>query len=123
MNDIKKMFESWRNFLDSSKINEARNQMMSDRTIGPDKMHAITFVKFFVKSKETAEAALKMIESSIEDYEKLKTLPIESEEYRSRAKGILKDPNAVVEDEMIDKYIKELQNIRLHLIEEMQYLN
>ena len=122
MNDIKKMFESWRSFLKQTVINEARNEMMSDRTIGPDKMHAITFVKFFVKSRATAEAALQMIESSIEDYEQLKTLPIESEEYRLRAKGILKDENAVVEDEMIDKYIKELQSIRLHLIEEMQNL-
>ena len=87
MNNIKEMFETWRKFLDASVINEARNENISDSTIGPDRMHAVTFVKFFVKSRNTAEAALRMIESSIEDYEYLKTLPIESEEYRRRAKG------------------------------------
>ena len=64
-----------------------------------------------------------MIESSINDYQNLKSLPIESDEYRERAKSILRDENAVAESEIIDRYIEELQKIRNYLMEEIHHLD
>ena len=118
MSSIKEMFESWRSFLDETIMLET----ISDRSLNSDATNAKTFVKFFVRSKETAILAVRMIESSISDYEYLKSLPIESDEYRVRAKSILRDENAVAESEIIDKYIDELKSIRLQLLEEIQHL-
>ena len=98
------------------------SEIISDRSLDSDVTNAKTFVKFFVKSKETAVLAVRMIESSISDYEYLKSLPIESDEYRVRAKNILRDENAVAESKIIDKYINELKSIRLQLLEETQNL-
>ena len=107
MNELKKMFENWRSFLKGSMLSES----LSDRTLEYDTTNAKTFLKFFVKSEGTARIALQMIQSSISDYEHLKTLSIDSEEYREKADNILKDPNAVAEDDMVNKYIIELQKI------------
>lgn len=114
MNEIKKMFENWRKFLDGSMLSE----VLTDKTLKADTTDAKTFINFFVRSRDTAIVALEMIQSSIRDYERLKTLEIDSDSYRERADNILRDPNAVAEDEMIDKYILELKKIEAQLKEE-----
>lgn len=113
MNEIKKMFQSWRKFLEGS-----LNESITDRAIDMDASSAKTFVKFFVRSEETAILALQMIESSINDWENLKVLSIDSPEYRDRAKGMLRDENAVTEDEKINRCIEELNEIKSFLKKE-----
>tara|TARA_Y100001958_G_C21094673_1_gene446689 strand:+ start:256 stop:609 length:354 start_codon:yes stop_codon:yes gene_type:complete len=111
MNEIKKMFEHWRKFLQGAILTES----ITDKTLASDTTNAKTFINFFVRSRSTAMIALRMIQSSIADYERLKTLNIDSDEYRKSADSILKDPNAVAEDEIINKYISELKKIEIQL--------
>jgi hypothetical protein len=114
MNEIKKMFEYWRKFLEGTILTE----VISDDSLEHDKTNARTFINFFVRSRETAMIALQMIQSSIQDYNQLKSLSIDSDEYRERADSLLKDPNAVAEDEIINKYMIELQKIEQQLKKE-----
>ena len=114
MNEIKNMFEHWRKFLEGTIISET----ISDASLKSDTTNAKTFINFFVRSRETAIVALQMIQSSIQDYRQLKSLSIDSDEYRERADSLLKDPNAVAEDEIINKYIIELQKIEQQLKKE-----
>jgi len=115
MNEIKKMFEHWRKFLEGTILTES----LTDKSLASDVTHAKTFIDLFITSNETAILALKMIQKAITDYEGLKILDIDSDSYREKADSILKDPNAVVEDEMIDKYITELKKIENQLV--LQY--
>tara|TARA_B100001175_G_C19222324_1_gene501200 strand:- start:223 stop:576 length:354 start_codon:yes stop_codon:yes gene_type:complete len=111
MNEIKKMFEHWRKFLDETILAE----VLTDKSLKTDTTDAKTFIDFFVRSRETAIVALEMIQSSIRDYKQLKTLSIDSDAYRKRADSILRDPDAVAEDEIINKYIIELKKIENQL--------
>jgi len=111
MNEIKKMFEHWRKFLEGTVLTET----LSDKSLESDVTHAKTFIDLFITSNETAILALQMIQKAITDYEGLKILDIDSDSYREKADGILKDPNAVVEDKIIDKYITELKNIEIQI--------
>ena len=81
MNEIKKMFEHWRKFLQGVILTES----LTDQTLQSDATNAKTFINFFVRSRNTAMIALQMIQSSIADYERLKTLNIDSDEYRKSA--------------------------------------
>lgn len=114
MNELQKMFEYWRKFLEGTILTEA----ISDDSLKHDTTNARTFINFFVRSRETAMIALQMIQSSIQDYNQLKSLSIDSDEYRERADSLLKDPNAVAEDEIINKYMIELQKIEQQLKKE-----
>ena len=107
MNEVKKMFESWRKFLNAEQLSE----VLTDKTLKSDTTNANTFIEFFVRSPETAAIALEMIRSSISDYRDLMKLGIDSVEYREKANRILRDPNAVADDEMIESYIDELEKI------------
>lgn len=111
MNEIKKMFEHWRKFLDGTILSE----VLTDKSLKTDTTDAKTFIDFFVRSRETAIIALEMIQSSIKDYRQLKVLSIDSDAYRERADHILRNPNAAAEDEIIDKYIIELEKIENQL--------
>ena len=122
MNDIKIMFENWRMFLEGSLINEGPSEEMSDSTIESDRVKGNRFVDFFSKSLDTAQLALKMIESSIEDYEKLKSVSMNSEEYGELAGPIISNASNSVDDEILDKYIESLHEIRDSLIQEIERL-
>lgn len=107
MKNIHKMFNQWRLFLSESVLNEN----ISDITFKSDVDNAKTFVNFFVKSPETARIALEMLESSINDYQKLKSLSLDDDEYLNIKGSVLRSNKESLSDETIDKYVFEIENI------------
>ena len=62
MNELQKMFEYWRKFLEGTILTEA----ISDDSLKHDTTNARTFINFFVRSRETAMIALQMIQISLD---------------------------------------------------------
>lgn len=106
MSDIKKTFGLWRSFLKEGVLNEA----MSDRQIKIETSGAKNSVNLLVISKESADLALELVESSLKGYNDLKKLEIDSQEYIDLAETMFDDD--VPSTEEIDRCIREIEKIR-----------
>ena len=106
MSDIKKTFGLWRSFLKEGVLNEA----MSDRQIKIETSGAKNSINLLVISKESADLALELVESSLKGYNDLKKLEIDSKEYVKLAKKMFDDDDPSTEE--IDRCIREIENIR-----------
>ena len=105
MSDIKKTFGLWRSFLEKDVLKEA----MSDRQIKIESTSAKDSVDLLVISRESADFALELVKSSLDGYNKLKELEIDSEEYIKLAKTMFDDD--VPSTEEIDRCISEIKKI------------
>lgn len=106
MSDIKKTFGLWRSFLKEGVLNEA----MSDRQIKIETSGAKNSVNLLVISKKSADLALDLVQSSLDGYNKLKELEIDSKEYIKLAETMFDDD--VPSTEEIDRCISEIEKIR-----------
>ena len=106
MSDIKKTFGLWRSFLKEGVLNEA----MSGRQIEIESTSAKDSVDLLVISIESAGFALELVKSSLEGYNKLKELEIDSEEYIKLAAKMFDDDDPSTEE--IDRCIREIEKIR-----------
>ena len=114
MSNIKEIFEGWRTFLNGSTLNET----IDEKTLERDTQDTENFLSF-VQTEESARLLLPFIENQIAYFQDLKRLPLDSDEYIEASKGILrrKDQYSSVDDEIIDKYIERIIEVKEYLIE------
>ena len=102
--NFKLIFRTWQAFLNESPV--------SDEDAGKG------FVNLFVKSPESAQHALDLINTGLEYYEALKTTEVNSDEYDSVMDALTlpgQPQDKTITDEDIDDTIKHFENIKVSL--------